>query len=805
MDTIRKTIIDALLEKNRLTASEAAGFDKFSTNEQIEKKLREDKLVSSEDIAKAYAVVYDLPFIRLESYDINQEAFRLIPTEIIVKDKIIGFDRVGDEKIKIAVASPGMIKNNPPAILADLKEKKGLIVDLYVTTLEDIQKVVARLGSAATTKVEVAQADMSYPQMNNLKTVDLKSEKIPYDVISKFPVEISQKYKMVVFASPDVNTIRVAISDPTDVKVREILDFVRDRNEIKIEEFVASPAEIDEAIKLYYKKPEDTNVVVEQEITNSLEKSLTQKETEENIAKPEPQKEEKIEKPNHSGFSDFLNKSVTHEKTEVKHSPALSQSETQKIIARAADEAKINATNLTQNIKPGVAPVRRKFVRRPIPFDAQAVQEQQVQAQAEETAASAVIAPENDLDQFLGQPVKNIETFKNIVQTGNVPQILAALVALAVNMKASDIHIEAEGEDVRFRFRVDGILKDILKAPLPLHAALISRIKILSRLKIDEARVPQDGRFDVKTNGHEIDLRVSTLPTVRGEKAALRILDKSQNIYTLEDLGFSGRNLKVIEENITKPYGVILATGPTGSGKSTTLYSILKKVSSPAVNVITLEDPVEYEMPGINQCQVKPKIGFSFAEGLRSVLRQDPNIIMVGEVRDAETAGMATHAALTGHLVLTTLHTNDAAGALPRLTNMGIEPFLITSSINVVIGQRLVRKICPKCKHEANLPAQMLEEIQKELASLNLPQPYKFYEAEGCAECNNGYSGRLGIYEVLAMTEKIEELAIARRPSSEIKEAAVADGMITMKQDGLMKAVQGLTTVSEVLRVTLTE
>jgi len=338
--------------------------------------------------------------------------------------------------------------------------------------------------------------------------------------------------------------------------------------------------------------------------------------------------------------------------------------------------------------------------------------------------------------------------------------------------------------------------------PLEIQPAIISRIKILSKLKIDEQRIPQDGRFDVTTHGHEIDLRVSTLPTVRGEKGALRILDKTQNIYSYNELGIAGRNLKVLEDNIKKPYGVILATGPTGCGKSTTLYSILQEVSSPEVNVITLEDPVEYEIPGINQCQVKPKIGFSFAEGLRSVLRQDPNIIMVGEIRDAETAGMATHAALTGHLVLTTLHTNDAAGALPRLINMGIEPFLITSSINVIIGQRLVRKICPKCKKEAKLPEALLSQISKELSKFNLPKPYKFYEGLGCDECNQGYSGRIGIFEVLAMSDKIEEVAIKRRPASEILEAAIDEGMVTMKQDGLIKATKGVTTVSEVLRVT---
>ncbi len=405
------------------------------------------------------------------------------------------------------------------------------------------------------------------------------------------------------------------------------------------------------------------------------------------------------------------------------------------------------------------------------------------------------------MDTFLGQEIKEVGDLQGIAEAGNIPKTLAATVALAVNKKASDIHIEPAEKFLRIRFRIDGILRDIIKLPLDEQPAIISRIKILSNLKIDESRIPQDGRFDAKTGNHQIDLRVSTLPTIHGEKAALRILDKSLKMYTLEDLGVTGHNLKILLENIDKPYGIVLSTGPTGSGKSTTLYAVLSRISTASVNIITLEDPVEYELPGLNQCQIKPKIGFTFANGLRSVLRQDPNIIMVGEIRDSETASLATHAALTGHLVLSTLHTNDATGALPRLINMGVEPFLITSSINCIIGQRLVRRLCDHCKRPAHIPEPVLKEIESELAKFNLPKPYKFFEGRGCPECDQGYKGRIGIFEVLPMTEKIETLAIARKPASEIKNTAIQEGMITMKQDGLIKAIKGITTVNEVLRV----
>jgi type II secretory ATPase GspE/PulE/Tfp pilus assembly ATPase PilB-like protein len=329
-------------------------------------------------------------------------------------------------------------------------------------------------------------------------------------------------------------------------------------------------------------------------------------------------------------------------------------------------------------------------------------------------------------------------------------------------------------------------------------------------MKIDEQRIPQDGRYDVVIGEKQIDLRVSTLPTVHGEKIVIRLLDKSGGVLTLTKLGLVGKAYETVIREIHKPYGVVLSTGPTGSGKSTTLYAILHEIATPQVNVITLEDPVEYEISGINQSQVKPNIGFSFAEGLRSILRQDPNIIMVGETRDAETAGMVTHAALTGHLVLSTLHTNDAAGALPRLINMGVEPFLITSAMNCVIAQRLVRKICPKCKEETTVPAELKARIIEEVAK-HPPlkeavgnTPIKFFKGKECPDCTQGYQGRIGVYEVLAISEVLENLILKNTPASTIAEQAKKEGMLTMFQDGIVKAMQGITTLDEVFRVTST-
>ncbi len=403
--------------------------------------------------------------------------------------------------------------------------------------------------------------------------------------------------------------------------------------------------------------------------------------------------------------------------------------------------------------------------------------------------------------------MQTLQELTPVVQSGNVPLIVAAILSLAVNSRASDVHLEAMNNRFRLRLRVDGQLQDIALLPLAIMAALVSRIKILAKLKIDESRIPQDGRFQIVEAKRNIDLRVSTLPTVKGEKVVIRLLDQSLGLIKLTDLGLLGESLTQVNQAINRPFGVVLATGPTGSGKTTTIYAILDQLSKPNVNVVTIEDPVEYEIPGINQTQAKPSIGYGFADGLRSILRQDPNIIMVGEIRDQETAELTTQAALTGHLVLSTLHTNNAAGALPRLLEMGIEPFLVASSINAVISQRLVRKLCLVCRQPDQPPAAevnlVLESLsQSPLAKLMPSGGPKFFKPQGCNQCFQGFKGRLGVYEVLSMTPTIEALVIKRASANEIEAAAIQAGLVTMTNNGYLLAALGHTSLAEVMRVT---
>lgn len=392
-----------------------------------------------------------------------------------------------------------------------------------------------------------------------------------------------------------------------------------------------------------------------------------------------------------------------------------------------------------------------------------------------------------------------------------IAKIVDVIIKHAIEARASDIHIEPQEHDLRIRYRVDGILRSSLVVPKVVHPAIVSRIKILSNLKIDEQRLPQDGRFNIKADGHSIDFRVSTLPTVNGEKVVMRILDKSGGVPTLEELGIRGIKLDWIKESITKSHGMILVTGPTGSGKSTTLYSVLHILNKIGVNIVTLEDPVEYYIDGVNQSQINPDIGLTFASGLRSILRQDPNIIMVGEIRDKETAELAVHSALTGHLVLSTLHTNDAIGAIPRLVDMGIEPFLLTASLDMVIAQRLVRKIDQKQKKEIPVATNVEEMIKTQLADIPKEEAegidlnnIKIFEPESKAVTGPeaGYKGRVGIFEVLRISDEIKQLILHREPASKILESAKKDGMIRLMQDGLIKVLKGETTMEEVLRVT---
>ncbi len=394
-----------------------------------------------------------------------------------------------------------------------------------------------------------------------------------------------------------------------------------------------------------------------------------------------------------------------------------------------------------------------------------------------------------------------------IVETAPAAKIIQSLVKRAVREKASDIHIEPTEEQVIVRFRVDGVLRKVIQLPIEILPALVSRIKILAGMKIDETRLPQDGRFQTVIDQSEVDFRVSTFPTVNGEKVVARILDKSAGILSLEQLGMRGSAFKTIEDNILKSHGMILVTGPTGSGKTTTLYAVLQRLMNESVNIVTLEDPVEYRIPTINQGQVYSAIGFTFANGLRSILRQDPDIVMIGEIRDYETADMAVHAALTGHVVLSTLHTNDAAGAIPRFLDMKIEPFLINSSVNAVVGQRLCRKICESCKESFQVDPANQTEAEKEMKNLpaneEKPGKIQFFHGKGCANCaGSGYKGRVGIFEVFNLTNDLKEMVAKRASGTELGAKAIANGMVTMKQDGILKAIDGITSLEEIWRVT---
>ena len=389
------------------------------------------------------------------------------------------------------------------------------------------------------------------------------------------------------------------------------------------------------------------------------------------------------------------------------------------------------------------------------------------------------------------------------IREEKIAQIVSQILDFAIKSRASDIHIEPEERLTRVRYRIDGILQEKLSIPKELHDSLISRIKILSGMKIDEKRIPQDGRFNFKGSDAEVDLRISSLPTTWGEKIVMRLLKKSGGVPDLQELGLRGRGLKNLEDAILRPHGIIVICGPTGSGKTTTLYSVISKLNTSKVNIVTLEDPVEYKIPGVNQVQVNPVAGLTFASGLRAFLRQDPNIILVGEIRDRETADLAIQASLTGHLVFSTLHTNDASGALPRLLDMGAEPYLLASSMTCIVAQRVVRKIHDGCKEAYSPDPKIVQDTQKELGPLWKPQgDVKFFRGKGDPDCgDSGYYGRVGIFEVLPVTEKIGKLILERASAADIDAQAKEEGMITLKQDGYLKVVEGTTTVEEVLRV----
>ena len=732
---------------------------------------------TDEEKTKIYSDYFGLPIVYLKDKDVNLNILSKIPYEVSKSFDILAYEYLEENKpqtLKIAVGNPARLQSKAPAILSELKRQKGINIQLAVASRLDFDYLLNQYKkklAAESPKREIdrktEEADEMQKDSANQQTsikqdnfVDLKNKIISYDVLTKFPEEVATRYKMVVFAAPTPDKIKVAVLDLNDNKIKEILDFVKGKNKVEIELYQTTPQGLEFALRGYRRQAPLPKIPLAKPI--SLDQKIEEEEVTPTIASQKPKVEPEKPLP----------------------------------LERITLIKPIETSQSTPEVK--ITEVKSSELRQGIGARESTIQLESVSDEAEK-----------NLNKLLPQGVHTIDELERVVKGGFIPKTLAGIIYLAVLQHASDIHFEADSKAFRLRFRVDGLLKDILKLPLELQAPLISRIKILSKLKIDESRIPQDGRFEVLVKERDVDLRVSTLPTIHGEKAVLRILDKSSQLLNLNDLGISGQALKVLQNNINRPYGVILATGPTGSGKTTTLYSIINTINKPEINVITLEDPVEYEISGINQCQIKPKIGFGFADGLRSVLRQDPNIIMVGEIRDQETASMATHSALTGHLVLTTLHTNDAASALPRLINMGVEPFLITSAINCIIAQRLVRKICLKCKEEIKVPNGVVQEIKQEIEKSVNPElsafknkEIKFFHGKGCNVCVDGFIGRIGLYEILEMNEKIEDLAVKRAPATTIKEQAKKDNMLTMKEDGIIKAIKGITTIDEIMRVT---
>ena len=437
---------------------------------------------------------------------------------------------------------------------------------------------------------------------------------------------------------------------------------------------------------------------------------------------------------------------------------------------------------------------------------------EEISAALEEISATTLKIEENQGDLTADEAT---------LRDAPIARIVGMILETAVKTGASDVHIEPEETRTRLRYRVDGVLEEKRTLPREMHDSLVARIKILASMKIDEKRLPQDGRFKVEVGKTKTDLRVSTLPTVYGEKVVIRLLKEEGSVFTFRDLGIRGLSLSRLEEAIIKPVGMVLVTGPTGSGKTVTLASALSKLNTTKVNIVTIEDPVEIRIPGVNQVQVNPQAGLTFATGLRSFLRQDPNVIMVGEIRDGETAELAIHAALTGHLVLSTLHTNSAGGSIPRLLDMGVENFLLASTLNAVLAQRLVRKICVDCKQEYAPPPEVVADVKRVVGAIQHSQilmskdksivdavklaqgdGIKLYRGAGCDKCGGtGYKGRTGIFEIMVMSESVQKLTLGRSSESQMQQAAIADGMLTLDQDGYLKALEGITTIEEVLRV----
>jgi len=745
-------ILDILLKKGWLIKAQAEEIRSEAriSQKSISQLLEETNLVSKDKLLQAYSDFFNLPIVRLNNLYIPPAIVAKIPEKLAKKYHILAFDQKNG-RLKVAISKPERLQTAKPGILADVQKKQKVDIDLYIAPEEDFNTAIK--GYQAFKKIDssTSEKEIQPPPLPNILDI-LVSQKL---------INQKEAFQIIETANKENISIDQVIREEGQILPDDLTKAQAQQYHIpyiSLKEIDIKPENIE---KFPQKISQEYQIVVFDTISDKVYKVAT--------CQPE--------------------------------NPVISE-----IIGFLKEKNQIEA-HLYVTTPADIALALTKYQE---PKSENAVASLPT-AEVEKSKTEVKEVGELDIGTLIKNDIQNDEELQEIIKTENVPTIVAALINYALVKKASDIHIEPWKAALHVRFRIDGVLRDIIQIDRSLHLAIIARIKISARLRIDEQRIPQDGRFGANFRHKTVDIRVSTLPTSQGEKIVLRILDKSQGIISLEELGLTGRGFDYVVKNVKKPYGMVLATGPTGSGKTTTLYAILQSINTSQTNIVTLEDPIEYEIDGVNHCQARADIGFSFAEGLKSILRQDPNVIMIGEIRDKETAAMAIHASLTGHLVLSSLHTNDASGAIPRLIDMGIEPFLIASSLSVIIAQRLVRKICSKCKEKIKLPPEVLTKIEKEIdripksAGTKITKPLTFWRGRGCSECEDGYSGRIGIYEVLPVTTAIQQLTIKQVTSADIKSKAIELGMITMKQDGLIKALKGITTVDEMFRVTLVE
>lgn len=662
--------------------------------------------------------------------------------------------------------------------LAQILLESKLITPEQLREAEELRrKMGLPLSSALVYLGFIAQKDLAkkIAEQIGLPFIDFESFSPDPIAISTVSEEVARKYS-VFPVKIEGDSLLLAMTNPKDIIA---IEEIKSLTGLEIKPAVAIKEEIDAAISLYYRP----------------------------LIEPEKTAEEKVEEPNAESMLTMktaIIEKVDLDKFSIDPNAVLTITEDiarkYKVIPIAFEggELVLAMTNPEDVFVVDTISVLTGFDIKPVKAEAHQIEE----AISRFFKMAEVIEVGEEIENLIGEETEDekLKEISVITEEAPIVKLVNHLIAKAVRSRASDIHIEPMEKDVRIRYRIDGVLHEVMRSPKRLQPALISRFKIMANLDIAERRKPQDGHCAVNIGGKVYDFRVATLPTIYGERVVLRVLAKESILLRLEDLGFLEDSLEIYTRNYKKSYGAIMITGPTGSGKSTTLYATLNVLNTPDKNIVTIEDPVEYRLKGINQIQINPKAGLTFARVLRAMLRAAPDIIMVGEIRDKETAKIAVEAALTGHLVLSTLHTNDAPSAISRLIEMGVEPFLVSSAIRCVQAQRLARRLCPECKEPYTPRQEWLEELK-------FPNPEEvtvLYRPRGCPKCNNtGYKGRVGIYEVMEVNDEIEMLAAKKAATEKIREAALRNGMRTLRQDGLLKAKLGITSVEEVLRVTV--